>query len=143
MCLCLIISKRLSRPKKVYKVLMYKDGVLKSPIIEYPYALDHQYHVNTCDIRDAIDITGLHHVVVNISMGLHSYTSIKEAMGFVSMHSEHELICFSATIPSETLVIEGKEKEIVSTDLIVHSYYYVPFKIGNRVLFYRKKKWNK
>lgn len=143
MCLNLIVSKRLSRPKKVYKVLLYEDDALKSPVIEYPYALDHQYHVNISDIRDSIDITGVDHVIMHISTGLYSYTSIKEAMKFISIWPGLALFCFSATIPTKARIIEGDEKEIVSTDLIVHSYYYVPVKIGNRVLFYRKKKWNK
>ena len=134
MCLSLIISKRLSHPKKVYKALLYEHDALKSPIRDFYYALDHRYHTNICDMRD---------LIVNVSMGLHSYTSIKEAMAFVSMWPYHDLICFAATIPAKATVIEGDKKEIVSTDLIVHPYYYTPVKIGNRVLFYRKKKWNR
>lgn len=143
MCLSLSISRRLSRPKKVYKVLLYEYDALRGPIRDFYYALDHRYHTNICDMRDSIDITGIDNFIVNVSMGLHSYTSIKEAMAFVSMRSYHDLICFAATIPAKATVIEGDKKEIVSTDLIVHPYYYVPVKIGNRVLFYRKKKWNK
>ena len=143
MCLSLIISRRLLRPKKVYKVLLYEHDALRSPIKDFYYALDHRYHTNICDMRDSSDITGIDNLIVNVSMGLHGYTSIKEAMAFVSMWPYYDLICFAATIPAKAMVIEGDKKEIVSTDLIVHPYYYVPVKIGNKVLFYRKKKWNK
>ena len=106
--------------------------------MDTPYILGRQYHVDINDIRKLIYASGNEHLIVNITEGLHSYTSIDVAMRLNSTDN----LCFSAIIPAGATVVEGDKGNIVSTDLIVQPYYYVPVKIKGRILFYRKKKWN-
>lgn len=138
MCLIHSIFKRYNRDIRVYKVLMYSS--LCSPYFNKYYHPNTLYVVPRTDIIVGIIVNRGPHIHIHVHDGIHSYTSLRRAHKDDAIYYGARV--FLAKIPKRADTIEGTDNDIVSTEIIVRPYYYVPVRIFGKVLFFIRKKYH-
>lgn len=135
MCLLHPIFETCNRTLRCYKVLDTSHEP-KSPCYNKIYHFGTLYTESVSDIREGILMGS---ATIKICTGFHSYTSLKPVRELLGKSSEYKV--FLAKIPKGAATIKGINDEIVSSQIIITHYYYVPVKMLGKTLFYIKKKY--
>lgn len=144
MCLYIPIFERAGKPIKVYKVLDFMT--LESPVQGMKYCLDNTHMIDIEDMKNSLrkqSLMSIYACYIEVSEGLHSCRSLKEALKLAGNINSGNPAVFAAEIPGYASVAFGINGDIVSDYLRVFSYYYKPVRIFGKPVFYRKVKYHK
>lgn len=137
MCLDVNLAWELEEPLKVYKSLRLTEDGFKSPYQNAPYIIGGYYRENINDILNHATFIKYPDMRLEVNKGIHSWTSLRKAF----MRSDDSWLIFEAEIPQGSLVIEGDDDDIVSSEIIVKPYVYKRIKCLG-FTFYRKVKYS-
>lgn len=137
MCLDVNLAWELEEPLKVYKALRLTEDGFKSPYQNAPYIIGGYYREDITDILDRAIFTKYPDMHLIVNKGIHSWTSLRKAF----MRSDDSWLIFEAEIPQGSLVIEGDDDDIVSSEIIINPYFYKPIKFLGHI-YYKKIKYS-
>lgn len=142
MCLCFDLLTKVRKPMKVYKVLG-KD--LCSPLKHFNYEIGKPYRISHKDIFNSMrllenEIDGVKYAEFNT--GIYCFKAKEEALDYFDL-GWNDLLIFEAVIPEGAYIAE-QNNCIVTTDIIINPYYYVPcyhipYHIFRRTFFIKKR----
>lgn len=134
MCLYLSLLTWVKRPKKVYKVLC-KD--LSSPCKYFDYEIGKKYHISPEDICNDIRLYTNKIKYARFSTGIHCFKTKKESLHYFDPFT-YGIFIFEAIIPKGAYIVE-QDNCIVTTDIMIKPYHYVPYNIFGKTFFIRKR----